>query len=74
MKPRYEKKKEGLYVVRYNGLDCGELVMGDDGFFEWWPDKKQYGCLPAWFLRDVADCLDSLNFVWDRTIQTDPNI
>jgi hypothetical protein len=62
--------KDGYYCVHYagNGVYMGDILAGDDGYYYWWPNKKD-GCLDQTVLQSIATCLGSLNREWDRQIQ-----
>lgn len=57
------------YKVYYeNGVYIGDFLVGDDGFYYWWPEFKS-GCLDEGFLLDVYNNLKELNKEWDAQIQ-----
>jgi len=63
---------ESFKVYYYNGVECGEFLRGDDGYYDWWPEfPSNGGCLASHFLREIADKLDKLNEPWDKQIQAD---
>ena len=40
----------------------GYFIVGDDGLYHWFPEKKSnVGHISAWLLRALADELDKLN-------------
>lgn len=55
------------HAVHYcNGVYMGDFIVGDDGYFYWWPKHPSNGgCIDAWVLRELADRLDDLNETWD---------
>ena len=64
----------GSFKVYYeNGVYVGDIVIGDDGYFAYWPEMRP-GFVTAVFLRAVADKLDELNGKWDKIVRSDPNI
>ena len=65
------KKDFGYYVEYYNGVHIGEFETDVDGFYYYWPVRKE-GCWSAYVLRAVADKLDELNKPWNDQIMSDP--
>lgn len=59
---------EGSIRVRVNGVNCGDLDMGDDGFWQWYPAMRP-GYIPSWMLRQIADKVDALNAEWDAQLR-----
>jgi len=55
-------------VTYINGVDLGALVKEVDGFYVWYPNRKQYGFWSAYVLRDLADILDDLNKDYEKEI------
>jgi hypothetical protein len=51
----------------------GQLLMGDDGYYDWWADTTKGGCLPSHILKEIVEKLDELNFDWDLEIQNSFN-
>lgn len=58
------KYEEGPYrsfkVIYENGVLCGELLVGDDGFYGFWPEKRE-GYWTSYILRNIADKIDKLD-------------
>jgi hypothetical protein len=52
----------------------GDLIVGDDGYYAWWPTTNISGYIDSWVLRELADKLDELNKKWDDIVQNDPSI
>lgn len=48
-----------------------ELVMMDDGFWYYWPDKNSTGGYSMTYLRIIADHLEELNHDWEEQIGRD---
>lgn len=46
-----------------------EFVVGDDGYYYYWPNRNFSGGYPAYALRLIADELDRLNKDWDDQIK-----
>ena len=64
-----EKVGPAEYNVIYeNGLQIGEFLMKEDGYFDFWP-KLGGGYWPSYLLRDLANHLDVLNKPWDDEIK-----
>lgn len=57
-----------IIVLAYNGVKIGEFLMKEDGYFDYWPEKRD-GYIPSYMLRTLADELDKLNENWDKSIQ-----
>lgn len=56
------------FVVSFNNVSLGELIINDDGHYVWYPSHK-YGYLEAWVLKDIANKLEELNKPWDDKIK-----
>lgn len=68
----YEVDKNGeLRAKTPNGIQLGVFICGLDGYFEFWPEPSRPGYWPTWFLRDLADKTDSLNFAWEMRIKNE---
>jgi hypothetical protein len=46
----------------------GEVFVKEDGFYDWWPDKKG-GYLPAEVLYAIAQTLDDLNEPYRKELE-----
>ena len=69
-----EKIGAGSYKVlaKSNGVHFADFLMKEDGYYDYWPlPSRNYGCLPAYILRAMADALDDLNEEWDAQVQMD---
>jgi hypothetical protein len=55
-------------VFAYNGVDIGQLIVGDDGFWVYWPDSKRQGFWASHMMRALADAMDELNKPWEDEI------
>ena len=60
-------------VVRMS-TERGDFVMGEDGYYVFWPTGSNRGALTPRDLRILADELDRLNAPWDEIVQNDPSI
>lgn len=61
--------KPGLKNINaYNGVNIGEFLTGDDGYWAWWPKNDQVGYWEAHMLLAIAAALDELNKPWDDHI------
>ena len=47
----------------------GELIMMEDGYYEFFPDLERGGYWPTWVLRGIADLVDEKNAEWDASIR-----
>lgn len=54
--------------VYVNTINVGTLYVEVDGFWVFVPDRSRGGFVEAWFLRALADKLDSLNADWQANI------
>lgn len=52
-----------------SGVEIGQLLMGDDGYWQWWPTLDRSGYIPTYMLRAIADCVDELNKEWDEQLK-----
>lgn len=63
------------YKVWYdNGHYEGEFSTIEDGYYYWWPDITNTGCLSEENLFDLAQNLRALNNEWNNIIQNDTKI
>jgi len=66
---QYEHDPCGIVSVHaQNGAYAGEIIMGDDGYYEFWPHQRG-GYWPSWAMRDIADKVDSMNAEWDAKVR-----
>lgn len=64
----------GTILVNYtNDVLMGEMIVGDDGYYAWWPERGD-GYIDSWILRELADKLDDLNKEWNDQVQNDTTI
>ena len=64
-----EKVSDYRYNLFYcNGVQVGEILMKEDGFFDWWPEQRG-GYLPSHFLRAVAEILDEMNAPYEAELE-----
>ena len=70
------KRSEESYKQRVvqKARQCGDFVMGDDGYYVFWPTVRNIGALSTVDLRILANELDNLNREWDIIVQSDPRI
>ena len=61
----------GYNVQYYNGVFMGEFEKLEDGYYHYWPIKRE-GCWAAHAMRAIADKLDELNKPWHDKIMNDP--
>lgn len=79
MQPPYSKhlylikENQGYYKVfsRCSDTHFADLLMKEDGFYDYWPTLGKKGCFPAYILRAMADALDDLNRDWESQIEND---
>lgn len=64
-------KIEGGYKCNYeNGVYIGDLLMKEDGFYDWWPsESSRGGYWPSYILRSFADKIDELNKPYEESIK-----
>ena len=66
-KLNYKKiKKE--YRITFNKTYLGDLVMLEDGFYNWFPCKFDGSCISSWVLLDIHNKLEKLNKEWNSII------
>ena len=46
-----------------------EIVMGDDGYYHYWPSQDTVGAFSEYALRSIADELERLNRDYDEEIK-----
>jgi hypothetical protein len=51
-----------------------DYVMGEDGYYVFWPLKPGGGAFSAWHLREIADELDRRNAAWDEQVRRDLSV
>lgn len=60
-----------FYKVYYeNGVYIGDFVVGDDGYFDYWPELHN-GAISSWHLFDLHQNLEALNKEWDNFVQSE---
>lgn len=59
-----------VLVFAPNGVKAGEILMMEDGYYQFWPEMKQ-GYWPTWVMRQIADKVDSMNKEWDAKLRTE---
>lgn len=52
-----------INVFADNGVRAGEILLGDDGFYQFWPILHG-GYWPSYAMREIADKVDSMNAEW----------
>lgn len=66
----FDKGAAGIVIVSApNGVKAGEIIMMEDGYYQFWPDAKG-GYWPAWSMRQIADKVDSMNESWDAEVRS----
>ena len=72
---KYAKHKDGtIKVYSPNSTHIGDILIVEDGYYEFWPELNRGGYWPSWVLRDIADKVDMLNEPWDKIVSTDNTI
>lgn len=75
---KFKLTPESYFEVEfYNGCYVGDLVMGDDGYYAWWPSEPpsgRHGFIEQGVLKELYDKLYELNKEWDEIVQNDPAI
>lgn len=57
-------------IIHQNGINCGQLICGDDGVFLWFaPYPSQGGGFPDYFFKFVYDELRKLNEPVEKDIE-----
>lgn len=63
------EKIEGGYNIYYNSLTfVGEILVKEDGFYDFYPPYGKSGYYDSWVMREIADKLDELNKGWEENI------
>lgn len=57
-----------ILVQANNGVKAGEILMGDDGFYQFWPELRG-GYWPSYAMREIADKVDSMNEAWEKKLE-----
>ena len=57
-----------IYNVSFNNITVGELILGDDGSYAYFPINFNGSCISSWVLKDIANKLDELNSGWEELI------
>lgn len=65
---------DGYDVWWPNGAYIGQFLLGDDGYYNYWPEAYKGGYYDEGFLYAIADQLKELNREWDQQVQNDPAI
>lgn len=66
---KFTKQNDGTYLVEAdNGVKAGEILQGDDGYYQFWPEPRA-GYWPAYAMRAIADKVDEINAPWEAEIQ-----
>lgn len=59
---------EGTKLFYKNGVQLGEILMKEDGFYDFWPNLNG-GHWPAHLLHAIAKKLDEMNAPWEKEIE-----
>lgn len=62
---RLEEKTGKLYFE--NGVYLGEILMKEDGFYDFYPELKG-GYWDSALLHEIANLLDKMNAPWEEEI------
>jgi hypothetical protein len=71
MSEDYEKEKARMRAV---SEERGDLIMGDDGYYVYWPKGYTRGYMGSYELRLLADILDEKNKAWDEEVTRELSI
>lgn len=71
-----DKDFNGTYKLYWsNGCYVGDAVVGDDGYYVWFPlSENRGGYYDELFLKCMYDTLNLLNVEWDEQVKNDPSI
>lgn len=64
----FTKIKNEVEIFHNNGIFCGTLIMGEDGYYSWWPPKYKGGSWPETFFVEVGSKLRELNKPMDDSL------
>lgn len=59
---------KGKELFFHNGVKLGEILAGDDGFKQFWPELRG-GYWETYVLRQIADMVDEINAPWEKQIR-----
>lgn len=63
-------KGQGCSMVHFhNGVHIGDLLVGDDGYWGWWPSTSINGFMPDYVLQELAYIIKRRNAEWDAIVQ-----
>lgn len=51
-----------------------DLVLGEDGYYVYWPEQYTQGYLSEYHLTLILRLLKEKNKEWDEQVQNDPSI
>lgn len=66
MRQVFRKEDDGKTYYE-NGSFIGEVLIGEDGYYAWWPNQKA-GYLDEGFLYALYLFLRELNADWDKVV------
>ncbi len=67
---KFHQMSDSMYKVYFqNGVELGDLVCKEDGYFSFWPYLRA-GCWDAYVLRDISNLLDEINAPWEKIVNT----
>ena len=65
-----EKIEGGYKCIFENGVYIGDILVKEDGFYDWWPPHLgRGGCWSSYVLRELADKIDELNEPYQKEME-----
>lgn len=64
------KNSDVFYTVVFeNNVKFGELLRDVDGFFYFWIERANGGCISDFILKELAEKMEELNKDWKRELE-----
>jgi hypothetical protein len=65
-----EKKGEGIFkAVFHNGVEVGEFIILEDGYYAFFPNLSRGGAWDEYLLKMISDTLKDLNKDWEAKLK-----
>jgi hypothetical protein len=65
----FNRTQPGRVEIHHdNGINCGDLIVGSDVLWAWWPPAERTGCWPDYAIKEIYDKLRELNEPVERQI------
>lgn len=73
LKLKYETAVYWITKATGSEVFIGDLLMMEDGFYQFFPDTKRGGYWPSYILRAIADLVDDKNKDWQKQLEESMN-